>query len=29
MASWGVLQGTFDAATQINTRVQQLAHAGR
>jgi NitT/TauT family transport system substrate-binding protein len=29
MASWGVLQGEFDAATQINTTVQQMAHAGR
>lgn len=29
MASWGLLQGTFEAATQINTAVQQAAHAGR
>jgi ABC-type nitrate/sulfonate/bicarbonate transport system substrate-binding protein len=29
MSSWGVLHGTFDAAAQINTAVQQAAHAGR
>jgi hypothetical protein len=29
MASWGLLQGAFDAASQINTTVQQAAHAGR
>jgi ABC-type nitrate/sulfonate/bicarbonate transport system substrate-binding protein len=29
MASWGLLPGAFDAATQINTAVQQAAHAGR
>jgi ABC-type nitrate/sulfonate/bicarbonate transport system substrate-binding protein len=29
MASWGLLHGTFDAASQINTAVQQAAHAGR
>ena len=27
MASWGVLQGEFDAATQINGKVQREAHA--
>jgi hypothetical protein len=27
MASWGVLQGDFDVTTQINTAVQQMAHA--
>jgi ABC-type nitrate/sulfonate/bicarbonate transport system substrate-binding protein len=29
MASWGLLSGEFDAATQINAPVQQTAHAGR
>jgi NitT/TauT family transport system substrate-binding protein len=29
MASWGLLHGTFDAASQINTALQQAAHAGR
>lgn len=29
MASWGLLRGEFDAAAQINTAVQQMAHAGR
>ena len=29
MASWGLLQGRFDVATQINTAVQQAAHTGR
>jgi NitT/TauT family transport system substrate-binding protein len=29
MASWGVLRGVFDAATQINAATQQVAHAGR
>jgi ABC-type nitrate/sulfonate/bicarbonate transport system substrate-binding protein len=28
MASWGLLHGAFDAASQINTAVQQAAHAG-
>ena len=27
MASWGVLEGAFDATTQINRRVQEEAHA--
>ena len=26
MASWGVLHGGFDAATQINRNVEQRAH---
>lgn len=26
MASWGVLQGTFDVATQINRRIEREAH---
>jgi ABC-type nitrate/sulfonate/bicarbonate transport system substrate-binding protein len=29
MSSWGLLRGTFDAATQINAAVQQAAHARR
>jgi ABC-type nitrate/sulfonate/bicarbonate transport system substrate-binding protein len=29
MSSWGLLHGTFDAATQINDVLQQAAHAGR
>ena len=29
IASWGLLRGEFDAAAQINTAVQQMAHAGR
>jgi hypothetical protein len=29
MSSWGVLHGTFDAATQINAAVQRAAHTGR
>ena len=29
MASWGLLHGVFDATSQINTAVQQAAHAGR
>jgi len=28
MSSWGLLHGTFDAATQINAAVQQAAHVG-
>jgi len=28
MASWGILSGPFEAATQINAAVQQAAHAG-
>jgi len=28
MLSWGLLHGAFDVATQINTAVQQAAHAG-
>ncbi len=29
MASWGLLSGEFDATSQINDAVQQVAHAGR
>jgi NitT/TauT family transport system substrate-binding protein len=29
MSSWGVLNGAFDATAQINTSLQQAAHAGR
>lgn len=29
MASWGLLDGEFDAASQINTEVQHMAHARR
>jgi NitT/TauT family transport system substrate-binding protein len=29
MASWGLLHGEFNADTQINAAVQQVAHAGR
>ncbi|HEX9871566.1 MAG TPA: hypothetical protein VGC99_23785 [Candidatus Tectomicrobia bacterium] len=29
MSSWGLLHGTFDAATQSNAAVQRVAHAGR
>jgi ABC-type nitrate/sulfonate/bicarbonate transport system substrate-binding protein len=29
MSGWGLLSGAFDAATQIDTAVQQAAHAGR
>ena len=28
MASWGLLRGTFDAATQTDAAVQRAAHAG-
>jgi hypothetical protein len=26
MASWGVLQGAFDATTQINKKIEREAH---
>jgi hypothetical protein len=28
MSSWGLLSGTFDAVSQINAKVQEMAHAG-